>query len=132
MKDRSKITHLKGKVNVYIEKILTKPRKEEEAETLAKEFLHIMAQLADEQEQLETKEGFYKGQVEATLAKAFRNLEGSAAAKEKESKDDPEYLDALAERSANESGVSWIKTYLMIFQNSHLIFRQKAERLGKL
>lgn len=132
------LADIQGKVNPYIQLMISPVKSVEEAEDASNKFLLVRSYLSDCYYSAEKNLGIIKGLEKAIYAEAFSNVpvdengkKLAVNAREYEANRAKEFQKILADRAEAEALVSWIDINIKIFVDATVAFRQKAERLGR-
>lgn len=138
-KTLSQFEEIKEKVGPYIELLMSKTNKADEAEELSNQFLVVSSYLADCLEILETRADGLKALETAIYSEAMARVplddkgkKQSVAAQEYEADRDAIYQGVLKDKASADAQVNWLTRHLKIFDHATTSFRQKADRLGRL
>jgi len=120
---------LQDKVDEAVKLILITPKGLASAKERAAKFLLIMAFLANYQRELTSKHAKAQTLLDATYAKAIVNAEGKSVTEKKvHAASDSDYAEARELSEVYSGEREWVKTYIRIFENAHLTYRQQAAK----
>lgn len=112
-------------IDQNIELITVDARGLAESRERAAKFLTVVAILANYLKDLEIEIGKYSATVEASFAQAMRESDGKNVTEKKAfAEENPLYSKNKVAMSQFDAQRNWIKTYMKIFENAHLMFRQ--------
>lgn len=98
-----------------------------EAIERAAEFLVVTAILVDYKRELEIDKAKLTTLQEATYSRSIKNAQGKTITEKKISvAEDTDYTDIKEQVEEIEAGISWAKSYIKIFENAHLTYRQQS------
>lgn len=98
-----------------------------EAIERAAEFLVVTAILVDYKRELEIDKTKLTTLQEAKYSQSIKGAEGKTITEKKISvAEDTDYTDVREQVEEIEAGISWAKSYIKIFENAHLTYRQQS------
>lgn len=98
-----------------------------EAIERAAEFLVVTAILVDYKRELEIDKTKLTTLQEAKYSQSIKRAEGKTITEKKISvSEDTGYTDVREQVEEIEAGISWAKSYIKIFENAHLTYRQQS------
>jgi len=116
---------LRERINGYLDLIKYSPKALKEASERATEFLIATALLADAEREAEEDRAKFTTLVAAAEAQAFARSKAKQVTEKKvEVENDPMYTEIREILEQCEAKIKWIKTYIRIFENAHIVYRQ--------
>lgn len=112
-------------IDTHVQLIKVDAKAVSEARDRAAKFLTIQAVLSNYLLELDTDRAKIVTMTEALYAKAARQSSGKSITEKKlEADEDSDYTDAKIGADTMAAQVNWVKQYIKIFENAHLMFRQ--------
>lgn len=116
---------LKKKIEEHLELIKYNSKSLTEAPERATAFLIMVAILADEERATKEDKIRISTLVSASYAQAFaRSPAKQVTEKKAEAENDATYSEMRESLEQCDAKISWLKTYIEIFNNGHLVYRQ--------
>lgn len=116
---------LRQKISEGLELIKYTKRSLQEAPERTTQFLITVAVLADAKRAAEEDKAKLSTLVNATYAQAMgRSNAKQVTEKKAEAENDSSYSDTRESLEQCESKISWLRTYIDIFNNAHITYRQ--------
>lgn len=118
---------LRTKIAEHVELIKFSGSALREASDRASKFLIMIAILADQKRECEEDKAKLTTLVSATFHNALGKSGGKGVTEKKlEAETDTEYTTFREALEQCEAKISWIRTYIDVFNNAHLTYRQMA------
>lgn len=116
---------LRKKIDDHLELIKFSQKGMTEAPERATQFLIMVAVLTDEKRSSEEDKAKLSTVVSATYCEAMRTADGKNTTEKKiVAETETIYTEARETLEEIEAKISWLKTYINIFENAHLTYRQ--------
>lgn len=119
---------LRSKIAEHLELIKFSSKGLSEAPDRTCKFLVMVAILANEKRSCEQDKAKLTTLVATSFSNALNSSQGKGVTEKKlEAEKDPQYTEFREALEDCESKISWLRTYIDIFNNAHITYRQMSK-----